>query len=209
MRPSGPLPRMTCRACGKDTAASTRIAGQKTERQHQCPHGKVCSGPSVHGCKQCRAVYAPAKGTAPAELPAAAAAPRWRRLTRFGSGVAHTVRRGCPRDALVAVCGQNLKGCVLAPASVKDCLNCADWRESHTAHGETLDAEEGKKPPVPRPPALWLAVSRPKATVTHAFETNESPESMCGQIRNLDTLSPALPADRKCKGCEKALGVAR
>jgi hypothetical protein len=46
---------MTCRGCGKDTAASdSRIAGELTEREHTCPHGRKCSGPSrTPLCPEC------------------------------------------------------------------------------------------------------------------------------------------------------------
>jgi hypothetical protein len=148
VRPPGPLPRMTCRACGKDTAASTRIADRLTERQHTCPHGEVCSGPSIHGCKQCAATREGGYTT-----PAAPPAPRWRRLCRAAGkwplnqgGVAHTVLRG--GVPLSAVCGQHLDTLSgppweAAPANMKDCGNCARMRESDSAHGETLNAEGG------------------------------------------------------------------
>lgn len=48
MRRPGPLPRMACRTCGKDVAASERIAGRLTEREHRCPHGNNCLG-----CPEC------------------------------------------------------------------------------------------------------------------------------------------------------------
>lgn len=53
----GALPRMTCRACGKDTATSLARegGGNRVERSHTCPHGEACSGPGSK-CVECTAL---------------------------------------------------------------------------------------------------------------------------------------------------------